>query len=151
LKQRGFWAMLAVAGTCALPIVAWNAGHDWVSVRHVLGHAGFQSEPGIYWLGPLTYVGKQLGFLLGYWFVVWLLAMSANRPWGQPQAGQEEDRQGIGYLWWMSALVFVVFGLFSFKNGGGEPNWPAAAYLSGMVLAGAWLSLQLRSPRTRYR
>jgi len=44
-----------------------------------------------------------------------------------------------------------VFGLFSLKNGGGEPNWPAAAYLSGMVLAAAWLAAQLRSPNSRYR
>src|SRR5262249_40454467 len=88
LKQCGFWKMLSVAGACCLPIVAWNAGHGWVTVRHVIGHAGFQSEPGLYWLGPFTYVGKQLGLLLGYWFVVWLVAMAAKRPWRPPHADE---------------------------------------------------------------
>ena len=38
-------------------------------------------------------------------------------------------------LWWMSLPTFVFFGLFAFTNGGGEPNWPIVAYLSGLVLA----------------
>ena len=37
-----------------------------------------------------------------------------------------------------------VFLLFSVKTGGGEPNWPVTAYLSGLVLAAAWLARQLR-------
>src|SRR5262249_12428746 len=37
------------------------------------------------------------------------------------------------------------------KPGGGELNWPVTAYLSGLVLAAAWLREQLRSPVGWYR
>jgi hypothetical protein len=44
-----------------------------------------------------------------------------------------------------------VFLGFSLKTGGGEPNWPVTAYVSGLVLAVFWLDRQLRSPRIWYR
>jgi 4-amino-4-deoxy-L-arabinose transferase-like glycosyltransferase len=51
------------------------------------------------------------------------------------------------YLWWFSAPTFLVFLLFSFKTGGGEPNWPVASYISGLVLGAGWLITKLHSPR----
>jgi 4-amino-4-deoxy-L-arabinose transferase-like glycosyltransferase len=55
------------------------------------------------------------------------------------------------FLWWFSAPVFVVFLLFSFKTGGGEPNWPVAAYISGLVLAAGWLCTRLDSQNRAVR
>jgi hypothetical protein len=132
--------MSALAAACRLPIVLWNAQHDWVTLRHAGGHAGLHSERVLHWLGPLRYLGTQFGILLGFWFVVWGRALWRHRP------GQEE-RPEMLYLWWLSAPVFVFFGLFSLKNGGGEPNWPVTAYLSGAVLAGAWLVEELQTAR----
>ncbi len=37
------WAWLAAVGAFLLglvPVAIWNAGHDWVTVRHLLGHLG---------------------------------------------------------------------------------------------------------------
>src|SRR5439155_25254108 len=65
--------------------------------------------------------------------------MIQQLPWREPDAGKQ-------YLWWMSAPMFGVFLGFSFKTGGGEPNWPITAYISGLVLAVGWLVQQLRSP-----
>ncbi len=150
LWGRGFWCMVAVAGLCCLPILIWNAQHDWVTFRHVLGLSGLhdmaqpRDESRIHWLGPLTYVGEQCALLLVYWFVVWAAAMIAHRPWREPDAG-------IRYLWWLSAPMFLMFGAFSPKTGGGEMNWPVTAYLSGLVLSAAWLARQFDSPRRWYR
>jgi hypothetical protein len=77
--------------------------------------------------------------LLVFWFAAWAAAMWAHRPTVEADAG-------VRYLWWLSAPMFVLFLVFGFKTGGGELNWPVAAYLSGMVLAGAWLERQLSSP-----
>ncbi len=143
LLRPGFWTAAAVAALCCLPIIVWNARHDWVTLRHTEGHAGFD-EKGVRWLGPLTFVGLQFLLLLGFWFVAWVRAMLAHRP-------GRETRPEFLYLWWMSAPMFLFFLLFSLKNGGGEPNWPVTAYLSGMVLTTAWLGEQLRSPAAWYR
>ena len=140
LVQPGFWIMSAMAGLCCLPILIWNMQHGWVTFRHVDHLAG----DGFHWFGPLDYVGGQAALLIGYWFVVWLAAMTAHRPTAKSDAG-------VSYLWWLSAPMFLVFLAFSFKTGGGEPNWPVTAYLSGLVLAAAWLGRQMASPSAWYR
>jgi hypothetical protein len=150
LWGRGLCGTIVVAGLCCLPILIWNAQHDWVTFRHVLGLAGLQGgaqsreEPFIYWLGPCRYLGGQCALLLVYWFVVWVAAMIAHRP------GREQDA-GIRYLWWLSAPMFLLFLAFSPKTNGGELNWPVTAYLSGLVLSAAWLARQLGDSRRWYR
>ncbi|MHB1424221.1 MAG: glycosyltransferase family 39 protein [Gemmataceae bacterium] len=150
LWSRGFFRMCAVAALCCLPILIWNAQHDWVTFRHVFGLSGLHdtarppNEPAIHWLGPLHYLGAQCALLLVYWFVVWLAAMIAHRP------GRESD-EGVRYLWWLSAPMFILFLAFSPKTGGGEMNWPVTAYLSGLVLSAAWLARQFDDPRRWYR
>jgi 4-amino-4-deoxy-L-arabinose transferase-like glycosyltransferase len=142
LFRPGFWVMAAVAAFCCLPILVWNAQHDWVSFWHVNHLAG--SGRGITWLGPLVYVGTQFALLLGFWFVPWAAALIVHRPWREPDAGRR-------YLWWMSVPMFAVFLAFSLKTGGGEPNWPVTAYISGLVLAAGWITAQFGDPRRWYR
>lgn len=140
LWRRGFWILSLSAALCTMPIVVWNAQHGLVTLRHTGGHAGLQHPLMIDLFGPLNYLGMQFAVLLGYWFVVWAVAMVVHRP------TSESDPHKL-YLWWMSAPMFLFFGAFSLKNGGGEPNWPAAAYISGLVLAADCLVGQCRSPR----
>ncbi|GIW80784.1 MAG: hypothetical protein KatS3mg105_2591 [Gemmatales bacterium] len=133
LSSFAFWAMVFIAFVCCLPILIWNAQHDWVTFRHVGGQAGVTENGGIRWLGPLNYLGTQFAVLLGFWFVVWVAAMLAYRP------GWDQD-EGRQYLWWLSMTTFAVFCLFSFKNGGGQANWPVTAYLAGLVLTANWIA-----------
>jgi len=145
LFRRGFWVMALLASLGCLPILVWNLQNDWVTFQHLdaLAH-GMRQESSVRWLGPLVYVGEQFALLLGFWFVAWAGAMVAHRPWVEDDAGKR-------YLWWMSLPMFTVFLVFSVKTGGGELNWPLAAYLSGLVLAAGWLVGQLQSPRRWYR
>jgi hypothetical protein len=143
LLRPGFWTMCLIGAACCVPILLWNMNHDWVSVRHVGGQAGVSEGVGILWLGPLSYLGMQFLMLLGFWFMAWAAAMLAHRPW-------KETDPGVRYLWWTSALMFGVFGVFSLKTHE-EPNWPVTAYQSGIVLGTAWLCRQLRSPTDWYR
>lgn len=144
LLQPGFWVMTAIAAACCLPILIWNAEHDWVTVRHVFTQAGVEGNKGLQPLGPLRFVGMQFGLLLGYWFAIWVVALWIYRPWKQEDAG-------VRYLWWLSAPMFATFLAFSIRTNGGEPNWPITAYLSGLVLAAAWLAEQLQSAHAGWR
>jgi hypothetical protein len=136
LRRPGFWSLLAGAAVVgALPIVIWNAQHDWVTFWHVgslAGIFGTGEEKRWHLLGPLAYIGGQMAILLVGWFVLWVLALVAHRP------GVETDPQRL-YLWWLSVPVFSLFLLFSLRTGGGELNWPVTAYLSGLVLVIGWL------------
>ncbi|MBV9123428.1 MAG: glycosyltransferase family 39 protein [Planctomycetes bacterium] len=144
LWRPGFWVLCIIGAACCLPILWWNASHGWVTLHHVSGQAGLTDQETMHWLGPLVYLGAQFGLLLGFWFVIWMAAMIAHRPWAEPD-------ESVRYLWWMSAPMFVVFLLFSFKTNGGEPNWPVTTYESGLVLAVAWLVRQWQSPQRWYR
>jgi Dolichyl-phosphate-mannose-protein mannosyltransferase len=146
LARPGFWVMVFVAGLSAIPILLWNSQHDWVTFRHVAVQAGVaesKSNPGVRWDGPSKYIGGQLVVLLGYWFVCWAGALV--RFWPRPAVPA-----GVRYLWWMSVPTFLVFAASSLRAPG-QLNWPVAAYLSGAVLVGAWLSEQLNSPRPIWR
>jgi hypothetical protein len=148
LCTGGFARMVAISLLSCVPILIWNAQHEWVTILHVMRLAGLapagetplRAGTGLRWMGPLVYLGGQAALLLGYWFFVYLAAMIAWHPW-------REHSEGTRYLWWLSAPVFLVFFAFSLKNGGGELNWPVTTYLSGGVLAGAWLGQQLASER----
>ncbi|MBY0525656.1 MAG: glycosyltransferase family 39 protein [Gemmataceae bacterium] len=144
LLRPGFWIMSGVAFLCSLPILIWNMQHDWVTFQHVNGLAGMNDGPRIAWSGPLVYMGSQCGLLLVFWFLAWLCAMIVHRP-------TVERDDGIRYLWWLSVPTFVVFLLFSPKTGGGEVNWPVTTYISGLVLAIAWIVRQLQAPQLWYR
>lgn len=145
LWRPGFWVMALVGTLGALPILFWNWQNGWVTLQHARGHAGLtQAARGFQWFGPLHYVALQAAILLGFWFFFWAQAMWAYRPW------KESDVEK-GFLWWLSAPMFLFFLLFSFKNGGGEANWPVTAYLSGLVLTAGWLVQQLADPRPWYR
>lgn len=143
LVQRGFWIMVLTMAVCCLPIAVWNARHDWVTVRHVLGQAGVSGQGRLQWVGPLEYVGTQAALLLVFWFVAWIRALAATCPWRQTEPG-------IHYLWWMSVPTFVIFLLFSARTHV-EPNWPVTAYLSGLVLTVGWLQGEFASRRLWYR
>jgi 4-amino-4-deoxy-L-arabinose transferase-like glycosyltransferase len=144
LLSSGFWSMAAVSMLCCLPIAVWNAQHGWVSLLHMRVHAGLSEEGGMRWLGPLSFIGSQFALLLGYWILAWIGGI-------RHFAAGRSERAQASYLWWTSAPVFVFFLLASVKNGGGEPNWPIAAYLSGMVLAVAWIADQMQASSRIYR
>lgn len=137
LGRPGFWILAGIGALGGVPILIWNAQNDWVTLKHTQGHIGMNDGPAIRWLGPLNYVALQFLVLLGFWFVAWVRACWTYRP-------GRATRPELGYLWWLSVPVIVFFGLFSFKNGGGEPNWPVVGYLSGMVLTAGWLAEYLR-------
>jgi hypothetical protein len=138
LRGAGFWAMTALVAVSCVPLLVWNARHGWVSVRHVGAQAGLGAAAPR-WLGPLAYLGVQAAVLVGFWFVAWLRAAAAD--W--PATGREP---GIRYLWWLSVPVFTVFLAFSAFTYI-EPNWPAAAYLAGLVLLTGRLARDWASPR----
>lgn len=128
LIQPGIWISGFTALVVITPILYWNYMNAGVTFKHVGNLAGVTQDSSSHILGPLKYLGEQAALLLVYWFILWFWAMIVYRPGRQPN-------EGISYLWWMSAPMFLVFFGFSIRTGGGEVNWPVTAYLSGLPLA----------------
>lgn len=132
LRRPGVWVFLAVTALGCMPIVVWNAGHDWLSVRHALGQSGVGDgvKPRPTSVGNLVqFVGAQAGLLLGTG-----LAAVAAAAW----AFRHTRDSRLSLVWWATVPVWGVFLVASARNPG-QPNWPAAAYVGGAVLVAAWL------------
>jgi 4-amino-4-deoxy-L-arabinose transferase-like glycosyltransferase len=127
-RRPGFWLMLALTAAGCLPVLVWNVGQDWVSVRHVFGQAGV-TAPGVRWLGPPGFAAGQCGLLLGFWFAAFAAA-------GWKYRASRDTR--LSLLWWASVPVWLVFLTASLRNPA-QANWPAAAYVGGLVLAVGWV------------
>ncbi len=133
LHQRRLrtWNLLPFGSIAALgliPMFIWNMREDGRGLLHTLGHTGHQDPwPGL--LGPLGFLAGQFGVLLGVWLVAWLRAVWIFRPNSHPQTA---------LLWWLSVPLLAVCTLASL-NTLGQPNWPAAAYVTGFVLAMLWV------------
>jgi 4-amino-4-deoxy-L-arabinose transferase-like glycosyltransferase len=136
-RRRGIWILLAGSILGWIPIVVWNARHDWASLRHVFGQVGGGGlvGGGFRWSGPLVFLGGQLGMLFGAWMFAFLAAGWRFQP------NRERD-MGVRLAWWCSVPVWSLFAVVSFVNAG-QPNWPAPAYVGGFILAVAWVREQL--------
>lgn len=132
LRRPGVWLFAALTTAGCLPLVVWNVEHDGVSLRHVLGQSGVGDgvKPRVVnGLNALSFVATQAGVLLGTGFVAFAAAAWVFR--------RSTDTR-LSLLWWASVPVWGVFLVASLRNPG-QPNWPAAAYVGGLVLAAAWV------------
>ena len=157
LRRGGVWLFLGITTLGCVPILVWNANHDWVSFHHVLGQAGVNEESNAPWFTPLAYLGGQVGLLLGFWFAAFAagawrfhplkpgfcfgnrVSRSLPRnPVSKAETGFRGCASGLSLVWWASVPVWGVFLVASIRTPG-QLNWPAAAYVGGAVLAAAWI------------
>ena len=108
------------------PVVAWNAGHQWISFRMQLAHGlGPKEAAGL--INFAGYWGGQALLLSPFVFlaIVWALVISAVH-------GFRRHQSHLLLLFWTSAPVILFFALTSLRSKV-EANWPALAYFSAVV------------------
>ncbi|MCK4872466.1 MAG: glycosyltransferase family 39 protein [Phycisphaerales bacterium] len=134
-RSAWFWMTPITLAITMLPVVIWNAQHDWVTVRHVLGHAhvgghayALRWQP--WWF--FEYLATQLGavgitlFPLCIAAIVW-----AIRPGNAGRRGG-----GAVYLVCCGAPILALYTIAAVFIEV-EGNWPVAAYVTLLPLA-AW-------------
>lgn len=121
------------------PILIWNQQEGWPTARHLLGHLnveGGDTRPQPYHYNPLWtlgYFGTQLG-IIGP--LAWMLIFLGWRAWKPAQL----DPRALGFALTAAAPLLLMYLIVSFKTDI-EGNWPIAAYLSLLPLAGLAASL----------
>ncbi|MDX2201098.1 MAG: glycosyltransferase family 39 protein [Phycisphaerae bacterium] len=165
---RGWWrrpAVLtaAIVGLLGLvPILIWNASHDWVSFRHVAGQAGVADRVKFDLGAIAAYVGGQAAVIGPIWLVMMLVAIA--RLWkganangelrvaiGELQSAHPAEpreasspsassplRPSTPRLLALAALVPWLFFLLFSPITKIQPNWPAMA-IPPATIALAWL------------
>ncbi len=144
---------ISLASLGLAPILIWNSQHDWVTVRHLLGHLGIQggdtpvsqgSGTGYHYdpRWTLDYLVAQFAFLGGNCVAV-VAALLAIRKSRTPQTT---------FLASLAAPIFIFYFLVSFIT---EPegNWAIGGLITLFPLAALWLlprldafTLNLKAP-----
>lgn len=126
------WPWLGLVLGCLLftPVLLWNAQHSWATFRHVLYQGGVDQNH----LVTFRFVGDFLGTQLLLFSP--LACMLLFFAWFFPDAQNRMPPEDQHFLLWMSATTFFLFFLLSFhvRIYG---NWPAAGYLTAVILLAA--------------
>ncbi len=145
------WAIgsLVLFATCVSPIVIWNAQHGWVAARHLLGRVGVseasvplsQAVAGKAWAWSALWLPEFVGTQLGMAGPLLVLALvGVWRAVRRRSAGTGEGQAGKVYLAACGVPILVFYLAVSLLRAP-EGNWPMAAYVTLLPLAG-WLAAE---------
>jgi hypothetical protein len=119
LKKPGPYLALLINLLCTIPVIIWNAQHQWITVDHVAFNAGV----GRGWTPTLRFFCDFLFSQLGLLNPVFAI----GAVWATAAAWRHRQERPLWlYLFCMGAPVFFGFWLFSFHKRV-LPNWVAPA------------------------
>ena len=130
-REPGPYVATLLALLVFLPVVAWNAHHEWISIVHQVKH-GLSAPRGsallAAWRHEGDFFGGQAGLASPILFV--LLGIATARALG---------RRASPAAFTLAVVSVVTFGffLYSATRQRVEPNWPSPAYIPAVALLGS--------------
>jgi hypothetical protein len=127
LREPGPYVACVLATLVFLPVLRWNAAHDWISFRFQLQH-GLGAPRGSALGRELDLVGGQLGLVSPIVFV-----LMADAVWRALRRPRDDAQFALAVVAAGSWAFFV----YSASRRSVEPNWPAPSYIPGVALLAA--------------
>jgi 4-amino-4-deoxy-L-arabinose transferase-like glycosyltransferase len=140
LREPGPYVACVLATLVFLPVLQWNAAHDWISFRFQLEH-GLGTPKGSALNRELELVGGQLGLVTPVLFV--LIALAVWRSLRRP-------RDDVHFALAVIATGSWVFFVYSAIHRRVEANWPAPSYIAGVGLLAAMLATSASASLARW-
>jgi membrane-associated phospholipid phosphatase len=134
LRKPGPWLALLIFLVCTLPVVIWNSQHNWITVHHVAGNAGFGSQSKI---RTLDFLLAEFALLNPIFFIGAILAMFGF--WKL----RRENPLWL-FFFCMSAPVLIGHLLWSFHSRI-QPNWIASAVPPLFCLMAVYWNAKIRA------
>lgn len=139
-KPLGPLLALVLASLGLIPVLVWNAQHDWDTVRHLLGHLGVEggdvpssgkhSEPySPHW--TLELIGIQIGGLAATSAMIAAAVGGALRHRGR----SNPNWPGQLFCMCLAAPILLFYLAVTFFTDA-EGNWPIAGFLTLIAMAG---------------
>jgi hypothetical protein len=124
LREPGPWIACVLATLVFLPVLRWNAAHDWISFRFQIQH-GLGTPKGSAIKRELDLVGGQLGLVSPI-----LFALMAGAVW----RALRRPRDDVHFALAVVAAGSWVFFAYSALRRAVEANWPAPSYVPAAAL-----------------
>ncbi len=125
LREPGPWLAVTMASLVLVPVLRWNAQHDWIAFRFQLGHGLGNSTRESWVTRELRLIGGQFAIVTPI-----LLPLLVGTTWRALRAPLDSKRFALAIVAAFCALFFV----YSATRRSVEPNWPALAWLPAIVL-----------------
>lgn len=131
LKRPGFYIMIGVFLLCCIPVVIWNAQHEWVTVEHLTARGGLNKSWSFQPMEFLSFVGMHFGVYSPLIFA----GLIIGTYWGVSKARHSFKAR---FLLCFGLPLFIMYFYLSLKQAG-EPNWTAPGVISlGLLTAALW-------------
>ena len=126
LLRPGFATLLATFAFFTIPVLVWNAQHDWITLRHLGERGGLSDAPRFHPGEFFTYLGLHFGVYSPFIFGAMLCAL----PWSWKKARVQFKPR---FLLAFTLPLFVLYFTLALQQSG-EPNWTAPAAISLAIL-----------------
>ncbi len=126
-REPGPYVACVLATLVFLPVVRWNAAHDWISFTFQIQH-GLGTPRGSPVKRELDLLGGQLGLVSPILFV-----LMAHAVWRTLRRPLDDARFALAVV----AVGSWVFFVYSASRRSVEANWPAPSYIPGVALLAA--------------
>jgi 4-amino-4-deoxy-L-arabinose transferase-like glycosyltransferase len=156
LRTPGPWVMTAVALAFLAPPMVWNAQHDWVTFHHVATQVGGERSEAHPSTGPIVArlfagVGHAIANVLGMagiqaaainpvlcvFVVAAVVYALGRRSVDDPHRAALRFLLAIGGGFWLTCLLDALLAKV-------EPNWPAPAYFTLLILTAYFIATVYR-------
>ena len=127
LREPGPWLACLLATLVFLPVLHWNATHDWISFRFQIQH-GLGMPRGSALQRELELFGGQLGLVSPILFV-----LAADAVWRAARRPITDAHYALAIV----ALASWGFFVYSAIRRPVEANWPAPSYVPAVALLAA--------------
>ena len=142
LRRPALWGAVLVALLAVVPVLGWNAAHDWISFRYQLGHAAGSSQ----WRGyrVAVYLVVQV---LGFGVLILAGLLAARR---DPASTLRQAATRISPLGFVACFGLPPLLLYTVLSGRGTtlPHWSTPAWIALIPVAAAGV-LRLWQSRRR--
>lgn len=136
-RTKGPYVVLAAAVASMIPILLWNASHDWITFLHTADKASTGKETSLITVGKiLPSLAQQLAVMspvLGLGFLTAMVLLARNYfQQGNDAQTSSRGRLDLRKAWFLLSMalpIFAFYGLLSLHRMV-EPNWTAAGYVS---------------------
>jgi len=118
-KNPHLWGALLLMFIIMSPMIYWNIQHDWGSLHHEQGHI---SSQGLSITRGLEFIVSQLLIMSP---IVIIMAIYEFR--------KKPSNDGLYFLWALT-IAWILFFFIKAMAGKIQINWPAASYISLIVL-----------------
>ena len=128
LMQPGCWIAFLIAALGLVPILVWNAQHDWISFT-------FQTARTYHSTRLITHLGNLVGVLMGQAIYllpgVWLTAQKAI--WRGLKQAPTPSYRWLAMVGFLPILIFDLIGLVGHHS---LPHWAMSGFLFALPLVG---------------